>query len=131
MINALGAQTGRMSISHPPLPQTPRAGDARSRLGAELGHALVSADFSQIEFRVAAALADEPTMKANIRAGTDLHNVTAARLFGAGFTDAACAEDLQSGGASVPRRVQPVSYGHYRRANAITASATGPGDSSG
>ena len=48
----------------------------------------MSADFSQIEFRVAAALADEPTMKANIRAGIDLHDVTAGRLFGDDFTDA-------------------------------------------
>ena len=48
----------------------------------------MTADFSQIEFRVAAALVDEPTMKANIHAGIDLHNVTARRLFGEGFTDA-------------------------------------------
>ena len=44
-------------------------------------------DFAQIEFRVAAALADEPTMKANIRAGADLHDVTARRLVGDDFTD--------------------------------------------
>ena len=48
----------------------------------------MSADFTQIEFRVAAALADEPTMKANIRAGIDLHNITARRLFRDDFTDA-------------------------------------------
>ena len=88
VINTLGAQTGRMSISDPPLQQIPRAGDARSCLRAEPGHALVTADFAQIEFRVAAALADEPTMKANICAGIDLHDVTARRLFGDGFTDA-------------------------------------------
>ena len=47
----------------------------------------MSADFAQIEFRVASALADEPTMAANIRAGIDLHDVTATRLFGEDFTD--------------------------------------------
>ena len=35
----------------------PRAGDVRSRPRAGPGHALVSADFTQIEFRVAAAFA--------------------------------------------------------------------------
>ena len=35
VINALGAQTGRMSISDPPLQQIPRAGDVRSCLRAD------------------------------------------------------------------------------------------------
>lgn len=86
-IHSLGAQTGRMSISDPPLQQIPREDDVRSCLVAEPGHVLVAADYRQIEFRVAAALADEPTMKKAIVDGVDLHDVTARRLFGDDFTD--------------------------------------------
>ena len=75
----------------------------------------MTADFSQIEFRVAAALADEPTMKANIHAGIDLHNVTARRLFGEGFTDAqrgvakAPASGVSTAPAPPPWRPMPAS----------------------
>lgn len=86
-IHSLGAQTGRMSISDPPLQQIPRTRDVRGCLIAEPGHVLVAADYSQVEFRVAAALADEPAMKKAIADGVDLHAVTATRLYGKDFTD--------------------------------------------
>lgn len=47
-IHSLGAQTGRMSISDPPLQQIPRGDDVRSCLVAEPGHVLVAADYRQI-----------------------------------------------------------------------------------
>lgn len=86
-IHPMGAQTGRMSISDPPLQQIPRGGDVRGCLVAEPGHVLVSADFSTVEFRVAAALSGDTAMRQAIADGVDLHSVTARRLFGDGFTD--------------------------------------------
>ena len=86
-IRSLAARTGRQSITNPPLQQLP-SGDhrVRSMLVADPGKQLVAADFSQIEFRVLAALANEPQMIEAFTAGLDLHDTTAARLYGDGFT---------------------------------------------
>ena len=88
-IRSLAARTGRQSISSPPLQQLP-SGDHRVRtmLVADPGHQLVSVDFSQVEFRVLAALANEPQMIAAFAAGHDLHDTTATALFGSDFTPA-------------------------------------------
>lgn len=86
-IDALGAQTGRNSISNPPLQQLPRIGDVRGCLAADPGYVLIAADYAQIEFRVAAALAEEANMIKVIRAGIDMHAVTATRLYGKHFDD--------------------------------------------
>ena len=88
-IKSLAARTGRQAISQPPLQQLP-SGDHRIRscLVSDDGMALVAADFSQVEFRVLAALANEQAMIDTFTAGGDLHDVTAARLFGERFTPA-------------------------------------------
>lgn len=88
-IRSLAARTGRQSISNPPLQQLP-SGDHRVRtcLVADPGQQLVSVDFAQVEFKVLAALANEPSMISAFAAGDDLHDTTAARLFGEGFTPA-------------------------------------------
>jgi DNA polymerase-1 len=80
------AQTGRLSSSNPNLQNIP----VRTELGREIrqafvapeGKVLVSADYSQIELRVAAALADDEAMKETFRQGIDLHQATAAELYG-------------------------------------------------
>jgi DNA polymerase I len=87
-IDALAARTGRMSISKPPLQEFPTSGGFRECLLAGPGRVLVAADLQQIEFRVAAALSADDAMRRAILAGTDLHAVTAARLYGPGFTAA-------------------------------------------
>lgn len=86
-IRSLAAKTGRQSISNPPLHQLP-SGDHRIRtcLIPDDGQQLVAADFSQVEFRVLAALANETAMIDTFLAGGDLHDTTATRLFGADFT---------------------------------------------
>ena len=88
-INPSNALTGRMSISDPGLHQLP-AGDHRVRscLVADDNQTLISCDFSQVELRVAAALAYEPTMIDTFNQGGDIHSDTARRLFGEGFTKA-------------------------------------------
>lgn len=88
-IRPLQARTARMSVSSPPLQQLP-SGDWRIRRAfiADPGHVIVAADYSQVELRVLAALAKETKMLQAIAEGVDLHDVTAAALFGEGFTKA-------------------------------------------
>ncbi|MEA3066912.1 MAG: polymerase, partial [Sphingomonadales bacterium] len=49
---------------------------------AEPGYKLLSADYSQIELRLAAYMADVPQLKEAFRAGVDIHSLTAEELFG-------------------------------------------------
>ena len=87
-VNTLRAKTARMSITSPAL-QTLKKHDGRLRrcFAADPGHVLISCDFSQVEVRVAAALADDPTLRDVILSGTDIHDATARLMYGEGFTD--------------------------------------------
>ena len=78
--------TGRLSSTEPNLQNIP----VRTDLGAEIrkmfvpkeGCVLVDADYSQIELRVLAHIADDKTMQEAFRSGTDIHTATAAQVFG-------------------------------------------------
>ncbi|RMH04089.1 MAG: DNA polymerase I [Planctomycetota bacterium] len=81
------AATGRLSSSDPNLQNIP----VRSEYGREIrrafvpgeeGWILVSADYSQIELRVVAHLADDPALAQAFRDGADVHARTAALVFG-------------------------------------------------
>jgi DNA polymerase-1 len=87
-VNTLRAKTARMSITGPAL-QTLKKHDGRLRrcFTADPGHVLISCDFSQVEVRVAAALADDPTLRDVILSGADIHDATARLMYGPGFTD--------------------------------------------
>ena len=76
-----------MSITNPAL-QTLKKSDPllRGCFVAKEGHVLISADFSQIELRVAAALSGDPALSEPIINGVDAHDDTARRLFGDDFT---------------------------------------------
>lgn len=88
-ISSLAARTARMSISAPPLQQLP-SGDwtIRRALLCDVGHRIFSVDYSAVEMRVLAALADETTMKRAIAEGRDLHDFTAELIWGPNFTKA-------------------------------------------
>ena len=88
-IGGLQARTGRMSISRPPLQQLP-SGDWKIRRAfiADPGQTIIASDYSQVEMRVLAALCRDETLLGAIASGTDLHDFTAARVFGEGFTKA-------------------------------------------
>ena len=78
--------TGRLSSSDPNLQNIP----VRTDLGAEIrkmfipkpGCVLVDADYSQIELRVLAHIADDSVMQKAFIDGMDVHTVTAAQVFG-------------------------------------------------
>jgi len=78
--------TGRLSSTEPNLQNIP----VRTDLGAEIrkmfvpkpGFVLVDADYSQIELRVLAHIADDAAMQAAFCGGLDIHTATAAQVFG-------------------------------------------------
>ncbi len=78
--------TGRLSSTEPNLQNIP----VRTDLGAEIrkmfvpkdGCVLVDADYSQIELRVLAHIADDKTMQEAFCSGVDIHTATASQVFG-------------------------------------------------
>ncbi len=84
--NQAGARTGRLSSSNPNLQNIP-IGDEfglriRSAFVAEPGSLLISADYSQIELRVLAHMADDPVLIDAFSRGEDIHARTAQEIFG-------------------------------------------------
>jgi DNA polymerase I len=78
----LGSASGRMSCHHPNVQNLPRSAAYRAAVEAREGYRLVKADWSQIELRLAAALARDEAMLAAFRAGEDLHIRTASQVLG-------------------------------------------------
>ena len=76
----LGADTGRMSSIKPNNQQIPRDSEFRQCVQAPQGWKIVDADFSQMELRLAAALARDKNMTAAFQRGEDLHDYTAQQM---------------------------------------------------
>jgi uracil-DNA glycosylase family 4 len=74
-----GTVTGRFSSR---LHQVPRIPFIRSLIDAPEGWTFVQADYSQIELRIAAMLANEPRMKMIFQTGGDIHKTTASAILG-------------------------------------------------
>jgi DNA polymerase-1 len=81
-----GAQTGRLSSTDPNLQNIPIRTEVgrqiREAFVAEPGNVLLAADYSQIELRLAAHMAEVPALKEAFARGDDIHNLTAQELFG-------------------------------------------------
>jgi DNA polymerase-1 len=87
--NQTGASTGRLSSSDPNLQNIPIRTDTGKRVRrafvARPGEMLLSADYSQIELRVLAHMAEDPTLLEAFAQGEDPHAVTAAEVLGVPF----------------------------------------------
>jgi DNA polymerase-1 len=81
-----GAQTGRLSSTDPNLQNIPIRTETgrqiRDAFVAEPGNVILAADYSQIELRLAAHIADVPQLREAFARGDDIHSLTATELFG-------------------------------------------------
>ena len=84
--NQTETRTGRISSTEPNLQNIPvrteRGREMRRFFCAEEGCLLVDADYSQIELRVLAHIANDKNMLEAFRSGKDIHSSTAAKVFG-------------------------------------------------
>jgi DNA polymerase-1 len=82
----VGAQTGRLSSTDPNLQnipiRTPIGRQIREAFVPEEGNVLLAADYSQIELRLAAHMADVPELKEAFAHGEDIHARTAKEMYG-------------------------------------------------
>ncbi len=98
--------TARLSSSDPNLQNIPiRTADGRKireAFIAEPGHVLVAADYSQVELRVLAHVADLAAMKQAFADGIDIHAMTASEMFGV---------PIEGMDPSVRRRAKAINFG--------------------
>lgn len=105
-LNQTETRTGRISSAEPNLQNIP----VRTEMGRELrrffnakeGFVLVDADYSQIELRVLAAMADDGNMINAFKSGDDIHAITASQVFSV---------PLESVTATDRRRAKAVNFG--------------------
>ncbi|MGH6735565.1 MAG: DNA polymerase I [Methyloceanibacter sp.] len=98
--------TGRLASTEPNLQNIPvRTAEGRSirkAFVAEKGKKLISADYSQIELRVLAHMADTPTLRQAFADGLDIHAMTASEMFGV---------PIEGMNPAIRRRAKAINFG--------------------
>lgn len=86
-----GTSTGRLASSDPNLQNIPirteEGRKIREAFIAPEGHSLLSVDYSQVELRLVAAMANIPSLKRAFIDGHDIHAITASEVFGVPLDD--------------------------------------------
>ncbi len=89
--NQVGAVTGRLSSSNPNLQNIPIKTEmgrrVRKAFVARKGWQLISADYSQVELRILAHMADDPTLKEAFARDEDIHAATAGAIYNIDLKD--------------------------------------------
>ena len=102
----VGASTGRLSSSDPNLQNIPirtaEGRQIRTAFVARPGCKLISADYSQIELRLVAHVAEETSMIEAFKDGVDIHAQTAAEVFGV---------PLETMDSETRRRAKAINFG--------------------
>jgi DNA polymerase-1 len=82
--NQTGAVSGRIASQDPNLQNIPIRTDlgreVRRAFIVERGNVMIAADYSQVELRIAAHIANDPGLRAAFAAGQDIHRATAAKV---------------------------------------------------
>lgn len=104
-----GTVTGRLSSEKPNLQQVPREGTMRTCFGAPPGWLFLESDYSQVELRIAAMLAHEPTLLRIFATGGDPHLTTACQV--SGLTPEQIRESDGSGKTEHRKKAKAVNFG--------------------
>lgn len=83
----VGAKTGRLSCSNPNIQQAPRSKAFRATFIPSKGYEMVVADYSQVEVRCIAELANDKKMLAAYEQGLDIYKYTASHLTGRKYAE--------------------------------------------
>ena len=126
--NQTVARTGRLSSEEPNLHNIP----VRTALGREFrkafipqqGYEFLVADYNQIELRVIAHLAEDPGLISAFEAGQDIHNATAASIFGVSVDGVSTEQRSQAKMVSYGLAYGMESYGLAQRLGIATKDAS-------